>query len=671
MADNDSIKWSIEQIIDCNGNDITTGGWVSITPMEGVGDAHASISVTPSENYNDCQTATITILTGTGEKKYVTINRCNPECNCDSVIFNPLTVDTISENGGTVPVATYAMKYGCSDAYIDIVNKEAACRYQFSNGTVYAVVDKNESTTSSRDFAYYITYNGDNCGKGGSFSQKRSESKCEKDIDCSVIDVTNAGSNQMSWNETSITFRIAGVSECWTLKDIGEYSGYNFKYTITGDEVMITVDVNDDYNSEKKYKFTFIFENSYTEIPVTCNVDTDEIIQGVKPYVQTCESCADIQIQKIYPQKVYEEFGSEGTNGENQRFGEFSTACYPSGGFNVIRTSSYGTNFVSNVKLVPSTTTNTHFVLTGVVAKNTSESSRKEVYQIQLKNGEICSTLFGIEQEGAQPEPETCECEITGASLSKSVDNGKAEIRIYNLVDNGKCDDYAASHGLSAKVNYLYSGDYTGNKTAYLPYSSLKTSAGKAFVVMEEGFAQGKSITGTLTIELAGCPNSKITFENVVISRGEIRNTTVKIRLGRADASCNSNCQCTGQTIQFKTMITSDVSFIEDIKFVPYEIYFGSCNGTEVKISNASAHRATLGAGQTSAVANGTGGVFIGTSGHPAMYPNSGHGRAGGDFTFSQSENYMPTMLTGTDGVIYNITYDIKADFTKNVNDIA
>ncbi len=40
MAD---LNWSIEKIVDCKGNDITTGGWVTISPMQGVGNTHASI----------------------------------------------------------------------------------------------------------------------------------------------------------------------------------------------------------------------------------------------------------------------------------------------------------------------------------------------------------------------------------------------------------------------------------------------------------------------------------------------------------------------------------------------------------------------------------------------------------------------------------------------------
>ena len=117
MANNDSLKWSIENIIDCDGNDITTGSWVSINPMEGFGDTHASVSITPSEKYNDCQTATVTILTGTGDKKYVTINRCNPECNCDAIKFFPIELkNNIPASGGTVQVASYEMKYDCSDA---------------------------------------------------------------------------------------------------------------------------------------------------------------------------------------------------------------------------------------------------------------------------------------------------------------------------------------------------------------------------------------------------------------------------------------------------------------------------------------------------------------------------------------------------------------------------
>ena len=268
-----NLTWSIEKIIDCKGNDITSGGWVTITPTNGVGDTHASITVEPSTRYNDCETATITIATGTGEKKYVTVNRCNPQCDCNAIEFNPLeaeTIGTIGEDGGTVKIANYSMKYGCTDAYMGIVNTKSGCDYNITNGEVYAIIGKNPSTTSDREFEYYVTYNGERCygdGTGGggtykgNFEQEKSTDPCEAE-DCNSVSI-DPEEKWVDYTGETVTVTI-NASDCWEVRETHDtFGGMIESVTFNKDmtESYIKISRNNTTSEDEReghVKYTFI-----------------------------------------------------------------------------------------------------------------------------------------------------------------------------------------------------------------------------------------------------------------------------------------------------------------------------------------------------------------------------------------------------------------------------
>ena len=92
MAD-ESLKWIIEKITYCDNKTQVSGFdggptdefWVKVTNTGGTGEAQTQIEIKPSQLHNACQTAVISISASTDEKKYVTVERCNPECNCDAI----------------------------------------------------------------------------------------------------------------------------------------------------------------------------------------------------------------------------------------------------------------------------------------------------------------------------------------------------------------------------------------------------------------------------------------------------------------------------------------------------------------------------------------------------------------------------------------------------------
>lgn len=309
MAD---LTWSIEKIVDCKGNDITSGGWVTVTPTNGVGDTHASISVEPSTMYNDCETATITISTGTGEKKYVTINRCNPQCDCNAIEFNPLSeeqIGIIGENGGTVPVATYTMKFGCNDAYMGIVNTKSGCDYNITNGTVYAIIGKNPSTTSEREFEYYVTYNGERCngddGKTtykGNFEQDKSVDPCENE-DCNSVSI----SPQEKWVDytgETVTVTI-NASDCWEVREEHDsFGGMIESVTFNKDmtESYIKISKNNTTSEDPReghVKYTFV----NTVDGRVCD-DSSNALITISQYVNpnppvSCDDCGIIDLNSL------------------------------------------------------------------------------------------------------------------------------------------------------------------------------------------------------------------------------------------------------------------------------------------------------------------------------------------------------------------------------------
>jgi hypothetical protein len=170
----------------------TDNGWVRIHPMSGKGNTKAQVSVDPSSYWYDCKEAVVTISAETGDKKYITINRCNPECNCDAVGFSARTItDKVKAAGQIIETADYEMKYCCDGKNsIGLVNTDAYCDYYFEEtvdeddpckitGVVKADVKENTNTDSERFFSYYVTYNGVRCNQipleGNAFIQEKAK----------------------------------------------------------------------------------------------------------------------------------------------------------------------------------------------------------------------------------------------------------------------------------------------------------------------------------------------------------------------------------------------------------------------------------------------------------------------------------------------------------------
>ena len=509
MAD---LTWSIEKIVDCKGRDITSGGWVTVTPTNGVGDTHASISVEPSTMYNDCETATITISTGTGEKKYVTINRCNPQCNCDAIDFKPEDMSIpVQEDGGTVKVATYTMKYGCTDAYMGIVNTKSACDYNITNGTVYAVVGKNPSITSDRDFEYYITYNGEKCyGDGGkpykgNFVQNKSTDPCEKETICPTVLNTVT---RISYESTTVEFQIEGFTSCWTFEGVGEYSGYKDYELISINENWATIRIgeNSSTDDERPLMFTFTFLNEYNS--KICNIDTETIMQGTKPVIITCDDCSVVNTDSLtvynpipytYPQNGTKQLADFTVNSECPSLNFW----FSSNSNNIIKNAS---------KIGVSQSGNKYTVLAnyggtgGIINDNDTTIERSQDILCGVKGSSNACLTIRLTQSGKPdtPTPVGCECRITNFEYTKNVDSsGKATLLIHNLTDNGLCNGSNPASIPGAYVKYNYNG---GTMSKACQYPELKTNGGVLFTIAESGFDIGT--LGVISVQLAGCTES-------------------------------------------------------------------------------------------------------------------------------------------------------------------
>lgn len=505
MAD---LTWSIEKIVDCKGNDITSGGWVTVSPTNGVGDTHASITVEPSTIYNDCETATITIATSTGEKKYVTINRCNPQCDCNSIEFNPLSeeqIGTISENGGTVPVASYSMKYGCTDAYMGIVNTKTGCDYNITNGTVYAIVDKNPSTTSDREFEYYVTYNGETCYDDesfqGSFVQNKSTDPCANEKKCPTVLNTVT---KISYASTIVEYQIEDFTSCWNFIRVDEYTGYDDYELLSINENYATIRIGENDNlDDRKLMFTFVFENPYIENPNErrCYIDTDVITQGTKPVVNTCDNCSKINIHNIVPIILGPSIDK---SNQTTTIATLNVDCFKD--TNVVSFKKIGTgpDILDATKLYQSGGLTSIVCPTAYINDNTSyPNDINETIGIYV-NGEKCDE-FTITQEGTGYTPVVCTCEIDSVQIVTGIDESDyATINVNSLVDNDACESLTTKYG-DLELSYIW-GSALAERWVMLGtdlYPSLKTQNGLTFKIKK--VQEGESITGTFRINIKSC----------------------------------------------------------------------------------------------------------------------------------------------------------------------
>ena len=531
MAD---LNWSIEKIVDCKGNDITTGGWVTISPMQGVGNTHASISVQPSEKYNDCETATVTISTGTGEKKYVTINRCNPQCNCDAIDFKPeVNIIPIGEDGGTVKVATYTMKYDCTDAYIGIVNTKSGCDYNIVNGTVYAVVGKNPSTTSDREFEYYVTYNGEKCNGGsqggtykGNFSQNKSIDKCEKENDCDNDISLDPEDFYVDYQGETKTISI-NASDCWEVRaqdvsysDVIESITFNNDGTESYIKFLRNNTTSEDYiEGLVKYFFTNTVTGKECEKSITYSqypnpnppVDCDNCgvvysdtltVYNPIPYAYTqggTKALAAFTVDSNCPKLSFWFAANPGSIIDQNKANKITAA---QSGNKVTVLANYSPNGGSG----------------SIINDNQTTAERSQEILCGVKGSSYPCLTIKLTQSGKPDTPTPgCECRISSFESTPNVDsNGKPTIRIFNLKDNGLC---TSPNG--AYIKYVFTGSYEGTTMVGCQYATLKTNAGLTIDVKDRSnpivLAQGESITGTLSVYLSGCEDSTKSVENVVI----------------------------------------------------------------------------------------------------------------------------------------------------------
>ena len=689
MAD---LNWSIEKIVDCKGNDITTGGWVTISPMQGVGNTHASISVQPSEKYNDCETATVTISTGTGEKKYVTINRCNPQCNCDAIDFRPeVNIIPIGEDGGTVKVATYTMKYDCTDAYIGIVNTKSGCDYNIVNGTVYAVVGKNPSTTSDREFEYYVTYNGEKCNGGsqggtykGNFSQNRSIDKCEKENDCDNDISLDPEDFYVDYQGEIKTISI-NASDCWEVRaqdvsysDVIESITFNNDGTESYIKFLRNNTTSEDYiEGLVKYFFTNTVTGKECEKSITYSQ-----YPNPNPPVD-CDNCGVVYSDTL---TVYNPIPYAYTDGGTKALAAFTvdSNCQKLSFWFAANPGSIidqnKANKITTAQSVNKITVLANYSPNGgsgsVINDNQTTAERSQEILCGVKGSSYPCLTIKLTQSGKPDTPihVDCECRISSFESISNVDsNGTPTIRIFNLKDNGLCTSPTGGY-----VKYVFTGSYEGTTMVGCQYAALKTSAGLTIVVKDRSkpivLAQGESITGTLSVYLSGCEDSTMQKE-VTISRAEpqVKNANVYIRIG---ALGNGYAGCYQGELKMVLKITSSVAMPRDIKFQPLRIEFGeTCPAGKPRFTHAL--YVTLPSGQTEAytsrvegdavtvqgISNTASGAIRITSGNIDDFANSG-------VALQNISGNMPTTFVGSDGVTYNVKYYFGMDLTKNVENV-
>ena len=429
MADSKSLGWEIEKIVDCNGDDMTDtdNGWVRIHPMSGKGNTKAQVSVDPSSYWYDCKEAVVTISAETGDKKYITINRCNPECNCDAIKkFTPLdNIGVFPSTGGEQIIATYEMKYCCDgENSIGLVNTDAYCDYYLEEiiddddpcsitGNVWANVKENTNTDSERFFSYYVTYNGVRCNQipleGNAFKQERAKHECELVETCP--DISYTGNTSIPYNQSTIYVNLKDFTYCWNLEIIEGGSGKYFEIKSSGDEfVELYIGENTRYSQPNGFLFEFNFGNIY-DIEKGC-IRYLAITQQGKPPVPTCENCNDYMIGQFKAVTGSFDAGSQ----SNKTIASFTANCRPDSDFKIDHT---GNNIIfdkNSVVLYPQPDNKT-YIVTANINENLSTDGREDYFNIFVDNNLPCTDSVKITQKGKDTSKKYCEIKRRGLNI--------------------------------------------------------------------------------------------------------------------------------------------------------------------------------------------------------------------------------------------------------------
>ena len=483
MADNNSLSWEIEKIEDCKGNNMINDGWVKINPMSGKGNTNAQVSVTPSLYWNDCKEAIVTISASTGDKKYITINRCNPECNCDAVIFMPETnIDVFDSTGGTQTIAKYIMKYCCDGKNsLSLVNVDGECDYEFTEivntedvcdikGEIKAIVGENESTINNKSFSYYVTYNGVRCNQlplfENAFTQERTISPCEETT-CPTATIEGADNvvQQPGGQKRVIFSDEYNVLGCWEITNVIDNngnSGFNYGEG-PNNTLLLFFDENESY-FEKEYDFTFVLINNIKG--EECDIHADKVIiqkAKIKPIIPTCDTCQDVNIGNINEKTL-----PSVTNRSTQTYSivDLDAECKP----NSMRfMHNNGAKIIKNM--------NNLFVIGEInvitpytnINDNTSKYSRDEIIEYYVNNETIPCGTFTLHQKGT----EVIGCSIDVESVTAICSNQNQHLEITAKKSDAQCDDmiliYKIENTTVSGEIYVSVSEYTTFAPPILP----------------------------------------------------------------------------------------------------------------------------------------------------------------------------------------------------------
>ena len=521
MADIE-LTWKVEKIEYCDGvvqesgfdSEPTDTNWVKINPYTGTGEANSSITVKPSNLHDACEDAVITISASTGDKRQVTINRCNPECNCDSIAsFLPSQVSEINADGDTVKVADFSMNYGCDYKGIELVNTGSGCRYEVTETTVNAIVDANPSHTNSRTFSYYVTYNGKKCDKiqGGTFSQARSILPCETATTCPDLDVPGADSEIGSdGGQKQVTFDFHGNNDCWRVTNVTDKvygsNGFNFE-PVNATMGLLIFAANDTYE-EKKYNLVFEFVNDVASS--SCTKSASTITVKAKEFVPTCETCADANISENITPKLLRQQGYSTA----VPIASFTASCNP--GFSV-STAGGDDIIINNTQMVTKGTgTNEFYVL---AAYNINNNAKDKTQNIKLMVGNEECKRFTITQPGTGETP-TVDCKIdepTVKIVPQCINNAQSLI-ISAKKNNSKCSTQTLVYEI---VGTSATGEVSVRSTSISQVPSTispSVEAGEYTVKWHNKYDDSNS--GETSVDISSCTASEKAKVRVMITAG-------------------------------------------------------------------------------------------------------------------------------------------------------
>ena len=451
MADNDSLSWEIEKIVDCKGNDMKNDGWVRINPMSGKGNTNAQVSVTPSSYWNDCKEAVVTISASTGDKKYITINRCNPECNCDAVVFTPETnIDEFDSSGGTKTIAKYYMKFCCDGKNsLSLVNVDGECDYEFVEtanaedpckieGKVDAIVGENESTTNKKTFSYYVTYNGVRCNQlplfENAFTQARTINPCEEAA-CPTVTIEGSSAEiQQPGGQKRVIFSDEYKTlGCWEVTNVIDENGNRgFSYSDGPDDTLLLhFDANETYE-EKTYNFTFVLINDAKG--EECDIPADKVLvqkAKVKPVVPTCDTCQDINVGNVTEKTLPAVIKSAQST---YTIVDLDAECLPNSMRFMHKSGEKIIKNMGNLRISGEINVITSY---NNINDNTSKSSRYEIIEYYVNNETTPCSSFTLHQEGA----ESIGCSIDVESITAICSNQIQVLQITAKKSDAQCDD--------------------------------------------------------------------------------------------------------------------------------------------------------------------------------------------------------------------------------------